>query len=277
MCTLTIHWGNEIFIGFNRDEKKDRPFETAIEHRKQESTWYLAPEDPVSGGTWIAVNEHGLFFALLNLNSANSALSLRGLSSRGLVIPQLVTLRSQEEVRYKMESGVFDTTAPFRLICLNTLAFNSKIAFEFVKGKDAFCQKVRTQLHELNLPRMWTSFGGVGGDAAVQPFRNELFQNFLGNSSSKTESSAEFTAECQRAFHFERVVGREEHSPFMLRSDAYTTSVSLIRINKLGLSWKHEAFPNAGFEASRSKSTELRLEFKLKNEVVSSKSATCST
>ena len=68
MCTAS--WldrpeGFELF--FNRDERRTRA--RSLPPRvvtAPDGTRYLAPIDAESGGTWIAVNEHGLAVCLLN-------------------------------------------------------------------------------------------------------------------------------------------------------------------------------------------------------------------
>jgi len=56
--------GYDLF--FNRDERRSRLPAEAPGPRRAGSTRVLAPRDGEAGGSWIAVNEHGLSVALLN-------------------------------------------------------------------------------------------------------------------------------------------------------------------------------------------------------------------
>lgn len=67
MCTAT--WtgdGGGYSLFFNRDEMRTRPPEHPPKRWNSHGVGVLAPLDGGGGGTWIAVNEHGLTAALLN-------------------------------------------------------------------------------------------------------------------------------------------------------------------------------------------------------------------
>lgn len=69
MCTLIIATrvagGPDVFVAANRDEALDRPAELPSIHHRQ-GTKILAPRDAKAGGTWLGLNEHGLFSAITN-------------------------------------------------------------------------------------------------------------------------------------------------------------------------------------------------------------------
>lgn len=93
MCTLT--WlpkaGGGYSLLFNRDEKESRPLERSPTLRPEGRFKVLAPHDPLGDGTWIAVNEHGVTAALLNIYPSDTAApaASQAYSSRG-VLPLLV-------------------------------------------------------------------------------------------------------------------------------------------------------------------------------------------
>ncbi len=67
MCTVSwlLHdAGYEVF--FNRDEQKGRAIANPPAVFDREGTRYMMPVDPDGGGTWIAMNQHGLSLCLLN-------------------------------------------------------------------------------------------------------------------------------------------------------------------------------------------------------------------
>ncbi|HQT46570.1 MAG TPA: NRDE family protein [Acidocella sp.] len=63
MCTIILKISSEgTFIGANRDEMLDRPWEPPAEY------WpgIIAGRDTLAGGTWLGLNEHGVMAAVLN-------------------------------------------------------------------------------------------------------------------------------------------------------------------------------------------------------------------
>jgi len=67
MCTVTwVHGECGYSLFFNRDELRVRPPEHPPKRWNSRGVAVLAPLDDGGGGTWIAVNEHGLTAALLN-------------------------------------------------------------------------------------------------------------------------------------------------------------------------------------------------------------------
>ena len=70
MCTLTILplGGASTRLAFNRDEQRTRPAALPPQVRQFGGRTALMPVDPVSDGTWLAVNDAGLVLALHNVN-----------------------------------------------------------------------------------------------------------------------------------------------------------------------------------------------------------------
>lgn len=76
-------------VVMNRDERDDRPEAKPPAVHLFQGTPTLAPVDALAGGTWIAVNAHGLTFTLMNrTDPVKPPLPERPLS-RGLIIPAL--------------------------------------------------------------------------------------------------------------------------------------------------------------------------------------------
>lgn len=97
MCTLiAIHRcvpGFPLLIAANRDEYLDRPSEGPRLHRVGEN-WAIAPMDLRAGGTWLGLNEHGVFAALTNVRTASPDPSRK---SRGMVVMEALEAGSAEQ------------------------------------------------------------------------------------------------------------------------------------------------------------------------------------
>lgn len=67
MCTVSwrhLPGGYDLF--FSRDEQRTRPVGLPPRAMLVDGTRVLAPHDPLGGGTWILLNEHGLTACVLN-------------------------------------------------------------------------------------------------------------------------------------------------------------------------------------------------------------------
>ena len=87
MCTVS--WfksstGYELF--FNRDERIKRADASEPEIYIENGCHFLSPTDTEAGGSWIAVNQHGLTVCLLNLYSAKDITVRNDYISRGEII-----------------------------------------------------------------------------------------------------------------------------------------------------------------------------------------------
>jgi hypothetical protein len=114
MCTLTfLPKENGYYLAMNRDERIARGVGSPPERVDLAGVKAVFPRD-TEGGTWIAANDRGIAFALLNWNDvANSAGKLR---SRGVVIPALLTSTSNREAHATFSQLDLRGLLPFRLI-----------------------------------------------------------------------------------------------------------------------------------------------------------------
>jgi hypothetical protein len=90
VCTLTVipQTSGSVRIAFNRDESRTRPAGLPPSLQRIGSRAAVMPTDPLSGGTWLAVNDAGLALAVLNVNPTDRARNApKPLRSRGAVIP----------------------------------------------------------------------------------------------------------------------------------------------------------------------------------------------
>ena len=94
MCTLIVStraWPDHpLVVAANRDEDLDRPAR-APTLRTHDGVRLLAPTDLKAGGTWIGLNEHGVFVGITNRFGMVPDPSLR---SRGQLVLSALTARS---------------------------------------------------------------------------------------------------------------------------------------------------------------------------------------
>jgi uncharacterized protein with NRDE domain len=115
MCTVTfIARRRGYCLGMNRDEKLTRasglpPMERVIAGRR-----VICPSEP-RGGTWIASNESGVTFALINWYSIAARVASKA-TSRGQVVVGVSALDNEQTAQARLEKMPLATTNPFRLI-----------------------------------------------------------------------------------------------------------------------------------------------------------------
>ena len=115
MCTLiAVHRripGRPLIVAANRDEFFDRPAEgPAI--RRIPSGRILAPLDVEAGGTWLGLNEHGVFAGLTNLRCDDPDPARR---SRGEVVVDALSAPSACAAAGMLEALETEAYNPFNL------------------------------------------------------------------------------------------------------------------------------------------------------------------
>jgi uncharacterized protein with NRDE domain len=176
----------------------------------------LMPVDPSSNGTcqsaclgtWIGINDRGLFAALLNLtepdhhsNPAKSPLS------RGTIIPALLQHPTLDHALIAAHNILTAHYSPFRLL------IGSMHAIHLLHAR-------AHTLEALTLPVLLTSSGL--GDHLVHPPRAQLFSQTL----ARTLSPAS-----QDAFHHHVFPNQHHLSVLMDRAEAHTVSITTLDIS----------------------------------------------
>jgi hypothetical protein len=96
MCTLAILYrtvrGTPILVASNREEQRDRP--TQYPKIQSGTPRIVCGIDRKAGGTWLGVNQHGLFCTVLNRPKKRVPLDPR---SRGLLCREMLDLRTARE------------------------------------------------------------------------------------------------------------------------------------------------------------------------------------
>jgi hypothetical protein len=114
MCTLSFAPAqNGYLLTMNRDERLARP--QALPPAKFTIAGRQAayPHEP-GGGTWIGVNDFGVAAALLNLNIGTQHEMKR--VSRGVLIPDLLTMTDSDSAAKQMVRFDLSGVLPFRLV-----------------------------------------------------------------------------------------------------------------------------------------------------------------
>jgi hypothetical protein len=167
------------------------------------------PLDPDSGGTWIAANDTGVAFAILNVNPGWPVPA--GEISRGLIIPALVASTTVTEALRRAQELRVECYAPFRLLLFDR--------YQLVEcWPDA--GRIRHRRSFLYGAVMRTSSGL--GDAVVARPRRALFNRFFRNPDDPCAA--------QDSFHEHVWPGREEVSVNMRRAEARTVSHTIVEI-----------------------------------------------
>lgn len=96
----------------NRDEQRER-----VESKNiyAENNLYY-PVDKKSGGTWFGFNQHGIVMALLNRYQDTSITSTCNTTSRGAIIPLLLTYQQIQQVNSALLSLPLSEVKPFDLV-----------------------------------------------------------------------------------------------------------------------------------------------------------------
>ncbi len=116
MCTLiAIHRdvpGAPLLVAANRDEYFDRPATGPDFLTHANGTRILAPRDLQAGGTWLGLNEEGVFAALTNRPTTTPDRTRR---SRGLLVMDALGYATAAKAASAFESLCSDQYNPFNL------------------------------------------------------------------------------------------------------------------------------------------------------------------
>jgi uncharacterized protein with NRDE domain len=202
--------GRSLRVVFNRDELLTRSPARPPVVRVVGGMRAIFPVDGESGGTWIAANDAGIVFALLNVNCGTA----QGRISRGTIIPRLLGCSSVAEAADAMRRLPLHEYSPFRLLLLSDQSLREMV----YDG-----QERRDTTHQIDRPFMRTSSGL--GDELVERPRRELFDQIVGSAPS---------ARAQDEFHCHAWTDTPHLSVQMSRPDARTVSRTTITFSDRG-------------------------------------------
>jgi len=207
MCSVSWQQEqNDILICFNRDEQKNRVIAKPPSIHMELSRQVIMPIDPDGGGTWISVNQFGMFFGLLNFYEADSGKkaqkrSSNGYTSRGLLLRQLSICRNLSEFDAQFAQQNLSEYRPFKIMMIST-----EIKKLFVWNG------VKLLTEKLNGFICSSSYQSQ----SVLQYRHEQFKQ------AKND---------RLKLHRDHTNRKDAYSICMHRDDAQTVSLSVIRIN----------------------------------------------
>jgi hypothetical protein len=115
MCTVTFLPRRDGYcLGMNRDEKRSRPEGRSPAIRSIHGRRVLYPSEP-TGGTWIALTDRGISFALINWYSVPASAD-GNVVSRGIVIPSMGDVDSTASADRSLSELPLGRMNPFRLV-----------------------------------------------------------------------------------------------------------------------------------------------------------------
>jgi hypothetical protein len=217
MCTLTVipNSGRGWRLAFNRDEARSRCAALPPHRHQCEGRIALFPVDPVSRGTWLAINDAGLVLALLNVNPP-ALPPRRGRRSRGNMIPGLLPCGSLEEVQDRFDAFSLAEFPPFRLVAMH----EGVVSERHFDGANLF----QSESEPIVEPRMYTSSGL--GDHLVEAPRRILFKQMITDGSDWLHQ--------QDRFHQHSWPESPHLSVCMRRSNARTVSCTTMEWDETG-------------------------------------------
>lgn len=123
MCTVAVLPDDGGYLlGHNRDESvlRSRAIPPAV--RDAHGSAFLAPLDPDGGGTWLAVNDHGVCVCLLNAAEGAPRRFAAVPPSRGLIALGLADASSIVEIERRLTGDArrLDGTRAFHLVAVET-------------------------------------------------------------------------------------------------------------------------------------------------------------
>ena len=227
MCTVTVVPVDDGFrMAFNRDEHRDRAAALPPAVHRLGERRAIFPVDPLSGGTWIGVNDRGLVCALLNRTVDASAPRPTSARSRGLIVPALLECDSFETTRAavaRIDPSSFDL---FRLVIVHRLT----VATVASDGR-----QLAVDTHHLSEPLLWAS-SGLGDDLVDAP-RRALFESRV-----RRRPRSEWV-DAQTRFHRHRWRDRSHVSVLMNRATARTVSRTFVRVTSAGWTLRYHPIP----------------------------------
>jgi hypothetical protein len=216
MCTLTIVplSGGRVRLAFNRDEQRTRAPGRPPTRRRFGTRETILPIDPISGGTWLAVNDAGLALAVLNSHPPAAKRERTPRRSRGELIPVLLECNTPAAALGELERAAsYPEFAPFRLVLVGC-GVGADVLWD---GRQPM---VMNRLIG-GTPLLFTSSGL--GDHLVEGVRRELFDFLFAGPAKEWEAT-------QDAFHRHRWPDRPHLSVNMDRPDARTVSHAVIEL-----------------------------------------------
>jgi Transport and Golgi organisation 2 len=215
MCTVSwIHSPRGYHLLSNRDERHTRKTALAPVIHEAGGVRFIAPIDGDHGGSWIAVNEFGITFSLVNRYRCGQCSSETKPQppSRGLLLTSLAGCRSLQEAQSRFNS-------------LDLAAYPPFIVAVLAPGKPSLllhwtgCDSLVECNGETAMPLISSSFDPRG----VEVYRKRLFRALAAERSR-------VDLQLLMDFHASHAPIPSAYSPCMHRDNALTVSFSKVTV-----------------------------------------------
>ena len=204
----------------NRDERTARPAALPPRWWQVDGDRAMFPLDPMSGGTWISVNESGLAIALLNRAPAVA----RPRRSRGTIVPCLMAAGGMSDVVNRLRTFEPADYERFRVVA----ARRGQLLVATSDGAALDIERCA-----LSAPMVCTS--SSLGDAYAERLRCPLFERLVARAADPVGG--------QRRFHDHRWADCPAFSVRMRRNNAYTVSRSIATVDADHVTFEYEPLP----------------------------------
>jgi hypothetical protein len=215
VCTLTWHdtaLGYHLF--FNRDERRERLPASPPRLQQKDDTRFVAPSDGDSGGTWIAVNEHGLCLCLLNGFPAGRWVDgAHEFETRGRLPLELIGLEDVRAIPAALERLDLARFRPFVLVAIAAGGHGHLASWS---GRALEQRSARPPEQPLISSSYYTE--------EVRRSRSSVFRRLVAGGSAMQATARHLE------FHRSHLPARGAHSPCMHRPDARTVSFSHVEV-----------------------------------------------
>ena len=219
MCTISwLYDHNGYHIFFNRDEQRTREKAQQPKVHNVAGCKAIFPVDAKAGGTWIAANEYGLTFALLNYYQA--AIDTDAKHLRGLIIPSLLPAKNVAEAHDILKRVNLKGFGPFSLLCFSPQAAGGE------KFSDANRRVPLLRWNGIKLEKVMQTSPLISSAVDyenVNAVRSELYRNIF------REKTALQPMDFYR-YHATHTPVRGHLSVCMHREDARTVSFSHVAV-----------------------------------------------
>ena len=215
MCTVSwIHTPKGYHLLSNRDERHTRKPALAPVIQEAGGVRFIAPIDGDHGGSWIAVNQFGITFSLVNRYRCGqcSSETKPKLPSRGLLLTSLADCSSQDDAHSRFDSLNLAAYLPFTVVVL-------------APGKPSLllhwtgCDSLVECNGETAMPLISSSFDPRG----VEVYRKRLF-----NALAAERGGVDL--KLLMDFHSSHAPIPSAYSPCMHRENALTVSFSKVTV-----------------------------------------------
>jgi len=226
MCTVSwVHETDGYRLLCNRDEKRTRAGATPPTVEIRDGVRFLAPSDGNFGGSWIGVNELGVSVCLLNGNGPRGV----NLRSRGLLLLDLVSAESADDVAERASNMDLSVFAPFTLVALER--HRPSVLVEWDGSEVAVLLDA-----DQYMPLVSSSFD----TNRVRARRKAQFEELVQGHGRLDEDVLE-------AFHKSHGLAPDAYSTCMHRPDAETVSFSRVKVSDTQIAFFYTpAAPCAG-------------------------------